>query len=489
MSRVRCNGAKRMNPPQPLWLALHLPRLPLEVHAPASPPSAVVENGRILVCDEAAQAAGIESGMGTAAARMLAPAVALLARNAAREAAVLHALACWAGTFTSRLSLVADGLLLEVGGSLRLFGGLERLAETARTGLQAQGFRIAPAAAPTPQGALWLARSSTAALCGDEHVMRDRLERLPITVFPAPTAAALSRFGARTLADVRRLPAAALARRIGADAPQMLARAFGESPDPRADFVFPERFAASLELPVPVENAAALLFAARRLTAALAGWLAARQAGVRELLLQLRHRGEETRLALRFADLAADGGRFERVLRERLERLSLRAPVETLALEATDVAPRPGRNASLFRDAHAEQDAVGGLLERLRARLGEARVFRLATRDDHRPECASRHADLFAHPAPNDADAAPRPLWLLERPEVLREVDGRPWRNGHLKLLAGPERIESGWWDGGEAIGDLRRDYFVALAADGGWLWIYRECRAPGGWFLHGFFS
>ena len=80
-------------------------------------------------------------------------------------------------------------------------------------------------------------------------------------------------------------------------------------------------------------------------------------------------------------------------------------------------------------------------------------------------------------------------FFLLDKPESLPEFDGRPHRRGPLKLLAGPERIDSGWWDGGEATGDVRRDYFVACSADTRWLWIYRECLAPGGWFLQGFFS
>ena len=88
-----------------------------------------------------------------------------------------------------------------------------------------------------------------------------------------------------------------------------------------------------------------------------------------------------------------------------------------------------------------------------------------------------------------DSGALPRPLWLLDSPEVLREVDGRPYRRGPLELLAGPERIESGWWDEGEAIGDLRRDYFIARTVDERWLWIYRDGRVPGGWLLHGYFS
>jgi len=460
-------------------------------------PSAIVEQGRILIGDAAARQAGIERGIGASAARMLAPAITLMARNPAREAAALRTLACWAGGLTPRISLTPDTLLLEIGGCLRLFGGLEKIVATAAAGLQAQNFTVAASAAPIPLAAQWLAQSGTAAYCLDDLVMRQRLDVLPIAILPAKAAAALARFGANTLADVRKLPAAALARRIGVDTVRLLARAYGEMPDPRPDFAFPEQFDLLLQLPAPVETAAGLLFAARRLTAALAGWLAARQAGVQEIMLYLRHETTETPLALRFADLTADGGRFERVLRERLERLTLHAPVESLRLAVTQVAFRPRRNQVLFDDCHAEQDAIGALLERLGARLGERQVYRAALREDHRPECATQCITLFEKPRSGKAAAAPRPLWLLDPPEALREVAGRPYRQGHLQLLAGPERIESGWWDSGEyggengdqTSGDIRRDYFIALSTDARWLWIYRECRPPGGWFLQGFFS
>ena len=52
-------------------------------------------------------------------------------------------------------------------------------------------------------------------------------------------------------------------------------------------------------------------------------------------------------------------------------------------------------------------------------------------------------------------------------------------------MLAGPERIESGWWDGG----DVQRDYYIARRADGARLWIYRECGGARRWFLHGIFG
>ncbi|WP_153110070.1 Y-family DNA polymerase [Propionivibrio limicola] len=482
--------------PSPVWLALHLPYLPLEANASCPSPSAVVERGRILLGDEAARQAGIESGIGVAAARALAPGLTLLARDPSRESAALQTLACWAGRFTPRVSLTPDTLLLEVGSCLRLFGGLKSLVDTLRESAEPLSFTLALAAAPTPLAAQWLAQQGEPAFYIDLERMRQHLGRLPVEVLPAKAAVALRRFGASTLAEVRCLPSAQLARRIGAESLQRLAQAFGEAADLRPDFVFPERFSLPLQLPSTVDSATALVFAARRLTSALAGWLAARQSGVREVILRLRHERDETPLPLNFSDLTADGERFERVLRERLERLELMAPVDSLCLEATDVAPLTAQDGTLFNDVCAEQGSMGVLLERLRARLGDAQVYRLAVCADHRPERATRRSTLQEKlPAP-EIPELPRPLWLLAAPEALREVDGRPYRQGPLELLAGPERIESGWWEIGEGEerngddnADIRRDYFIAQAPDERWLWIYRECRTPGGWFLHGYFS
>ena len=449
----------------------------------------MVENGRVVLADALARAAGVGHGSGVAAARMLSPSITLLARNRSREAAAMHALACWAGAFTPHLCLTPDTLLLEVGSCLRLFGGLDKVVDAVNVGVQAQGFAAALAAAPTMLGAQWLAQSGTAALCRDLNSMRQQLERLTINVLPDKAAASLQRFGATTLAAVRRLPSAGLARRIGVDSLQLMARAFGERADARADFVFPDRFALALELPAAVDNAGALLFAARRLSSALAGWLAVRQAGVREFNLHLMHRQDETRLLLKFSAPTADERRFERVLRERLESLILAAPVDSLRLEATQVASLPGRSQALFNEANDDQEGLGALLERLAARLGEAQVYRLAVHDDHRPECATRQLAPLATIRSSPCSRLPRPLWLVAPPQALSEIDGRPCRHGPLQLLAGPERIEAGWWDGGEANGDIRRDYFIAVSSDGCWLWIYRDGRLPGGWFLHGYFA
>lgn len=392
----------------------------------------------------------------------------------------------------------AEGLLLDIGPCLRLFGGLERLAGAVAADLEAQGLAAGLAVAPTPQGAFWLAGTGRPPPCPDLPALRASLDALPVAALDlsAAVAAQLESFGTRRLADLRRLPRAALGRRIGAATLARVARAYGELPDPRPDFPFPPRFEAGLDLPAPTDQAAALVFAGRRLIAALAGWLGAGQAGVAQCLLHLVHRGRPaTALLLRFASATRDPARLERVLRERLERLPLPAAVEGLLLAADRVVGLPGRSGGLFAGGGMDGEAMAALVERLRARLGDARIHGLAVAAEHRPECATRRPAEGVAPPSSPPAAISRPFWLLARPRALAEVGGRPWYRGPLHLLAGPERIESGWWDGGEegtdgpAAGDLRRDYFVARTADARWAWVFRELRSPGGWFLHGWFA
>jgi protein ImuB len=195
------------------------------------------------------------------------------------------------------------------------------------------------------------------------------------------------------------------------------------------------------------------------------------------------------------------------VLRERLARVALPAPVEALALASDETAPLPGRNLGLLPgDAAAAVEVP--LLDRLRARLGDDAVLRVAAHAEHRPEFAMRDAAVAAgaraaahsprhthrgaatqrgQPAPAPAPPlpdAPRPVWLLPEPQPLAHlVETQPW-----VLRDGPERIESGWWDGR----DVRRDYFVATTPAGETAWIYRDHRYgidDGEWFLHGLFA
>ncbi|MBI5898564.1 MAG: DNA polymerase Y family protein [Rhodocyclales bacterium] len=397
-------------------------------------------------------------------------------------------LACWAGRYTPHVNLAADALRLDIGASLRLFGGLEALLGQLRAELAAMRVAAQLAVAPTPLAALWLARAGDGTVCADHEALRAALSALPLSALqlPPPLARRIEGFGLRCLGAVLALPRASLGRRLGKDFVLDLARALGELADPQPCFVFPERFEQEVELPAPVESAPVLLFAARRLIAALTGWLAVRNGALRSIELRLGHaQGACTVVPLAFSQPMHAAPRIERVLKERLDALRLPASVLSLRLCAGASEPRSGGSQMLFEGAGQGQEMLAELLDRLTARLGAEAVRGLACHADHRPERASRMpAQISAAGAP-ETDSLPRPLWLLESPEALREVRGRPRRGSELRLLGGPERIESGWWDGVDA----RRDYFVAIDGRGTWLWIFRDSGGPGGWFLHGLFS
>lgn len=348
------------------------------------------------------------------------------------------------------------------------------------------------AVAATPLAALWLARAGSSnaneAVCPDLPATRAALAAVPIAALELapPLARRIEGFGLRRLGEVLALPRASLGARLGKPFVIDLARAMGEVADPQVCFVFPERFEQGSELPAPVEAAPVLLFAARRLVAALAGWLAARNAAVRTIECLIDHgHGVVTAVPLAFGAPVHSASRIERVLKERLDTLALSAPALALRLCAREAEAREDRSLVLFDGAGQRHEALAELMDRLAARLGPQAVQGLACHADHRPELASRAGPEKPGSKASLSSVPPRPLWLVDPPEALRELHGRPQRAGPLALLAGPERIESGWWDGCDA----RRDYFIAVDSGQRWLWIFRDPRPPGGWFLHGWFA
>jgi protein ImuB len=324
------------------------------------------------------------------------------------------------------------------------------------------GLQAELATGETGLAALWRAKGAGAA-----H------EDQPIDVLDADEAFFAS-LGIDTLGQLMALPREGLAQRCGQGLLDQIDRAIGRMPEMREFFRPPERFAARLDLPAEVTHAEALLFGARRLLMQLEGLLVARHAGVRGFVLRLRHvRGATSTVRVELASAARDAERLSQLLREKLFALELRQPVEAIKIEAGEFVPLAGRSRGLFGDRAAEAEDWMQLVERLQARLGRAAVCGISPCPDHRPEHAWRCVEPgdwdpreFQHPGP-------RPAWLLEKAISIEE--------GKLNLMAGPERIACGWWDGDET----KRDYFVAgygcaLA------WVYRE---EGRWFLHGFFA
>jgi protein ImuB len=483
------------------WLAVHLPWLPLEALAlPASAAGRVVLDGppqRRVVCvaDHTAAAAGVRPGMAPASAQALCPGLQVHARELLREAALLQGLALALSRFTPQL-VVRDegGLLLDVGASLRLFGGLQALLVALRACLRDNGVQARLAGAPTALAAWWFAQSRTPATAD----WRARLDGLPLAVLQVEPRLLelLQGIGARTLGGLRVLPRAGLQRRGGGEVLRQLDRAYGDVPDPQRWFEPPLQFALELELMQRADDAAMLAFAAQRLVQALAGWLSRQWLAVATFSLWLqhetsgRHACAPTRLRIELGQPSRDPTQLMLLLRERLQRLELPAPVYGLKLEVDAAQALAGHEGRLWKDGTQHADDLRALLDRLSARLGAERVCRWALMADHRPEHAAVAWSAIGMPPSNavtNPPPLPRPAWLLPEPLALAEAHGRPLHGGQpLVLRSAPERIEAGWFDGALVC----RDYHVAEGSDHQLRWIFRErAGAQPRWYLHGLFG
>ena len=496
-----------------LWACLLLPSLSLDVFArsltpaDAARPFAVTTGGHyphIVAANAAALDAAITSKQLVSASLVLAPGIVLRDRDLELERAALAGVATWATQFTPAVSLAPpDAVLAEIGSSLRLFGGLKRLAIELARGAHDLGYSTRLSLAPTPLAALLFARAECSVTAIRKSMLNEALAPLPLAHLDvAPDAlATLAAAGVTTFGQACALPRAGLARRIGTDFVATLDRARGLAPDPRAPFVPPPRYQGRLDLPAPAANVDALTFATNRLVHELAGWLAGRGLGILEMSLTLAHEryvGVKTGVPatiVRFA-LAAparEPSHLLAVLRERLARVTLPASVESIALASEVTAAFASHNLGLLPGDEATVTVP--LVDRLRARLGEDAVTLVTSRAEHRPERAStdllrlspRSRETIAHAAKTSrvSDSfPPRPIWLLSEPAPLGQVlEAEPW-----VLCDGPERIESGWWDGA----DVRRDYFVAESPRGETVWVYRDHRYgidDGEWFLQGLFA
>ena len=468
-----------------------MPRLPLEAFAQASASTdarAVVDGTRVIACNERAAARGVRTGMSVSAACALVPDLAHCPRDPAVEAAALEQLASWALQFTPSVSLQApSGLLLEIEGSLKLLGGIKAILAAIRQGAAGMGYTATIGVAPTVAAAWLLARAGCDTIVSCKRMIASTVAPLPVKALECDAAAleTLAAIGVKTVGAALDLPRDGASRRFGPQFFEQLDRVLGTRPEARCFFTPPEKFSSKLELGATVEHAEALLFSAQRLLVQLAGYLGSRCGSVQHFKLLLTHEDRApTILEIGLATPTRDPGRFVAVVREQLAALKLAAPVVQLTLDADDILVLAGENKTLFAEMADRSADWAKLIERLSARLGGEAVQSLSPRAEHRPE----HAWQRAAPGARPTQVAPRarPLWLLREPRPLKQVAEKPYSDhGPLAIVAGPERIESGWWDGD----DVKRDYFVAQTAERSTVWVYRERRRPGGWYLHGIFG
>jgi protein ImuB len=413
---------------------------------------------------------------------------------------MLQKLCVHAQTFTSCVSFEPpNALLLEIKGSVKLFGSLKKLHADIDACWRRLALPARSATAPSTLAALWLARAADvpqgdALQIEDVEMLPGRLAQVPVacTAWDEDRLRTLRAMGVTSLGELMRLPRAGLARRLNPAMVQDLDIALARQSAPRKAFVPHERFRERCDFETEIEHVAYLEQALEPLIGRCARFLRKRQAGIQTLLLRLKHReGPETRVPLGFASITSERRRLTDVLCQKLERLPLKTPVRGIELISGRLRGLSASSLDVFAGltGAGSRDSAPQLVERLRARLGEAAVYGVCLIAEHRPEAAWRRVhELRMGAAPKiepQGDGGviepglPRPVWLLDEPLPLLKPE----------ILQGPERIESGWWDGK----GVARDYYVARQSQGAHssgarLWVFQERRSKR-WYLHGVFA
>lgn len=427
--------------------------------------------------------------MRAASACVLLPQLVVHLRDVKLEQAALYEVALWAHRFTPAISLHdPDTVLLEIGASLRLFGGLNELVVAVKKEQRALGLIFDLACAPTPLAARWLVTAAPGTLLESAPEWTATLDELPLGVLAlaeqvdAATIGMLRDVGLRSIGELRAVSRRDLARRGGQRLVRTLARARGELADPQAWFEMPEKFDFCLPLPVPTGHVEAVLFAIRRLAGSLAGWLAGRHVSTGQCMLSLTHESTaDTTIEIVSGTPLRDAERVMLLVRERLASCALPAPVTAVRLSTSSLENERPCSAELFDDGAADiRERAQWLEDRLRARFGAEAVFRIVCHPDHRPERAWRRVEP-ERPARETGiymQSGERPLWLLAVPRRLASP-------ALVVRIGRGERIESGWWDGAP----VRREYFRARHRSGALWWVFHDLENPDTWYVHGYFG
>jgi len=426
-----------------------------------------------------------------------------------RRTEATSGLATWCLQFTPRVAVIeplseSPAVVIEVEASVRLFGGKRKLVQRVRDECGDLGVRQL-SWAPTSLAAVAIARSGISN--GFAKPLEQVLDALPLDTLTSVAAhhATLARLGCKTLGQVRALPRGGMSRRFDAELLGALDQAYGLRPEAHAWIELPDSFHQKLELMARVELAAAMLFGARRLLLLMSGWLAARHCGVTAFTLRWCHdamraksAGDGGEMTVRTAQPTRDIEHLTRLLAEHLAKVQLLAPVGDLELLAVDVQKLEDKALTLFPEPQQAGESLALVLERIAARLGPDKVLRPVVTEDHRVEwmCHWQPAPEPRARKLNRVVDIPQPTFVLPEPLRLATRGERPLYQGILQLLAGPHRIEGGWWDrvteaGAQSTRNVARDYWVALSEHAGVLWVFQTRLADDetAWFLHGTFA
>ncbi|WP_196138144.1 DNA polymerase Y family protein [Aliikangiella sp. G2MR2-5] len=542
-----------------MWLTVRFPLLPLETlytseqitqevkqhtendyalqKAPQDSPQVVIENSVIYCLNQSAYECGIRSGHSLSNALALCQKLKSCERSIAQEKQRLRNLAVLVYQFSSTLSInypvtgknesIQDHLLtLEIGRSLKLYQGVDNLLSEIGKQLDNEKTKYQFGIGYNEKSARLLSqvpleKSLNCLSRGVQHICDEPAQKAllqliceqPIglmEVDPA-TIEKLSSVGFRSINDLYRIPQATLTKRFGRPLCNYLMQLFDTLKAPIKLFTPPESFHQKIEFIDVIHQRAALSYPIKRLTKDLAYFLRLKQKQCQCLYWELY---DSEKNIIGFDVLLSESNIDENIYLEltmlNLERYSLHAPIEAIALSVNQLYSLNTDNKNLF-DEYGDFKQDAHFISKIKAKLGASSCYQISVHNEHVPELATQvvtetaqhfnestetNKATYTYPqSPNfnyggstaidfsHQTIPSRPAWLLEKPKPINFNQTSLLYQGKMKIISAQEKVTQYWWKK-----EIARDYYLAEHEDGTIYWVFfdqlKQC-----WFLHGIYG
>lgn len=476
-----------------MWLAIYVPDLPLQAFSrelQASVPTVIFDHkGRRTVVvsrNRIAAQSGIKSAQSLAEANALTHQLVAIPRDPDRETACLHRLADALSSLTPGIHVCNNfGLLLDVAGSVTLYGGCKAMMQQAIAISEKVSIRTRLVLAPTARGARWLTHAHRELIV--ETRIDDWLDDLPVACIDIPydLIEELRGLNLHYLSAVRRQDSAELNRRFGTELTVALDQAYG---------------VATQSLPFrKVEHTFHQYVEFLDLTREQSHWWHGAVVLLRQLQEFLRLHGQTaselqfifsnghqqfTELALASAQGAHHADEWLKLLQAGLERISLSHEISRIDLQCSKLKKTEIHESDFFDQSKTRQLVWQSLLDLLSSRINLPQLRHLPR---HPGSALPESRSETLHQKQSGNTESLRPSWLVDPPRRLR--GDALIRLRHSLSRRQPERIEAHWGTQHYANESAPlRDYYIAAADHHSYWWVFRE-RKTDHWFLQGIFA
>jgi len=410
-----------------------------------------------------------------------------------------------------------DALVLEVGRSLRYFGGLKSIRQQIESGIETQlsHTNFVQAVAPNASASLLLARTGQQSVIARPDDLRSRLGSIPTNALAIDVRVRkkLANCGLFYLRDIWRLPLPEMRIRFGRHFSDYIESCLGLRPGLRQRWQAKPVYHDSVDSDHGLYSTQQIINVCEKLLHRLEDFLKKKHLCTDQLMFVLDYgssgqgnsdhdtggdtRHENITVNVRKAERSAR--LFLLLLETQLTGMNFAGEVYAITLHVTHFTLfKPDGGIQQKTRGHDSRDG-SQLLDTLAAKLGSHAVQRLLLKPDYCPESATRMVSYLTPPSEESLLTgnsvtinSHNPCWLLQPPRPLAIRNQQLHYRSPLTLLRGPRRIETRWWQ----EQGIRRDYYVAANTQGNLLWVYQDLAHAGGaeqnstaWYLHGFFG